>query len=98
MVNHGVSVGGYGGYMPGMDQGMLMPYGVGHHAYAPMGHMLMPHYPAPIDLGFHCQWPWTRQLLDGSKVRPLAPFHTAMKKWRIVILRFGTARQKMVLD
>ena len=24
--------------------------------------------------------------------------HTAMEKWRIVILRFGTARQKLVLE
>jgi hypothetical protein len=41
----------------------------------------------------------TRQLLsDCSAATVLRTTSTAMQKWRIVILRFGTARQIMVLE
>ena len=55
-----------------------------------------PSVPPTADSGFtrapkHAPW-----LTPGQMVRP--PADTAMNKLRIVVLRFGTARQKTVLE
>jgi hypothetical protein len=48
---------------------MIMPYG-GHPyvsaSYDPRAPQVM-HFPSMLTLGMHCQWPFTRQLMDGSK-------------------------------
>ena len=55
-----------------MDGAMLLPHSGQHQqqqygGYGPRAPPQLVQFPSMVRLGMHCQWPYTRTLMDGSK-------------------------------